>query len=125
LSDWILNELGDDVPLHFTAFHPDYKMMDTPASPPSTLTRARDLARAAGMQFVDTGNTHDPAGQSTYCPGCGKVVIERDWYELGRYDWDDSHCAHCGTAIAGIFEAAPGSWGRRRVPLTISDASSH
>jgi AmmeMemoRadiSam system radical SAM enzyme len=119
LSDWILNELGDDVPLHFTAFHPDYKMMDTPATPPSTLTRARDLARSTGLKFVYTGNTHDPAGQSTYCPGCGKVVIERDWYELGRYHLDDSRCGFCGTAIPGIFEAAPGHWGRRRVPLMI------
>ncbi len=122
LSRWVLNELGDDVPLHFSAFHPDYKMMDTPGTPPSTLTRARDLARSVGLKFVYTGNTHDPAGQSTYCPGCGKMLIERDWYELGQYHLDDSRCGFCGTAIPGHFEANPGDWGRRRVPLMIHGA---
>ncbi len=115
MTQWIFKELGPDVPLHFTAFHPDYKMMDTPPTPPETLTRARTIAMKNGLHYVYTGNVHDASGGSTYCPKCGGLVIERDWYVLGEWHLDATgHCAHCGEKIAGVFEAEPGHWGARR-----------
>ena len=121
MSRWILNNLGADVPLHFSAFHPDWKMRDTPPTPPATLTRAREIALQAGLHYVYTGNVHDRVGQSTYCPTCGQMLIERDWYELGAWHLTgDGRCAHCGAGIAGVFEASPGSWGNRRQPIRMS-----
>ncbi len=121
MTQWIVENLGTDVPLHFTAFHPDWKMRDKPSTPKSTLTRARDIAIEAGMKYVYTGNVHDCEGSSTYCPGCGAMIIERDWYELGgwnlRVDQSGACCLDCGTAIAGVFEPEPGTWGSRRQPL--------
>ncbi|HWQ12956.1 MAG TPA: AmmeMemoRadiSam system radical SAM enzyme [Roseiflexaceae bacterium] len=120
LCDWFAEHLGPDVPLHFTAFHPDFKMMDVPHTPAVTLTRARQQALAAGLRYVYTGNVHDPAGQSTYCAGCGALLIERDWYQLGRWSLDaQGRCASCGTALPGRFEARPGHWGARRAPIAI------
>jgi pyruvate formate lyase activating enzyme len=114
-------ELGPDVPLHFSAFHPDWRMRDLPPTPPATLGRARDIARAAGLRYVYTGNVHDPRGGSTWCPGCGGLLIGRDWYELTAWRLTaDGHCPDCGTAIAGRFEAAPGTWGRKRQPVRLS-----
>ena len=121
MTRWIAENLGQDVPLHFSAFHPSWKMMDTPSTPKSTLTRCREIALQNGLRYVFTGNVHDPAGASTYCPGCGALVIGRDGYELG--DWNlDMHsgkagCGTCGEPIAGVFEARPGHWGARRQPL--------
>ncbi len=124
MSAWILDNLGADVPLHFTAFHPDWKMMDVPSTPPTTLTRARDIAMKAGLRYVYTGNVHDAAGSSTYCHECGHLLIERDWYELGRWGLDQQGCCEeCGTRIPGLFEAQPGHWGSRRQPLIIHDKS--
>jgi pyruvate formate lyase activating enzyme len=115
MTTWIAERLGTDVPLHFTAFHPDYKLRDRPPTPPETLTRARSIARGNGLQFVYTGNVHDPEGGSTYCPGCGTLLIERDWYRLGAYRvTDDGDCASCGTPIAGVFDGPAGDWGPRR-----------
>ena len=123
LVQWVAQELGLEVPLHFSAFHPDYKLNDLPPTPPATLSRARELARAAGLRYVYTGNVHDVRGDTTACPACGKAVIERDWYEILRYALDDSgHCQHCGSAIAGRFEAYRGSFGRRRVPVLMQHA---
>jgi pyruvate formate lyase activating enzyme len=120
MTQWIAERLGPEVPLHFTAFHPDFKMMDTPATPPSTLTSARDIALGNGLRFVYTGNVHDADGASTYCPGCGTRVIERDWYELGDYELtDDGRCAVCDTPIPGRFDGPPGAWGARRVPVRL------
>ncbi|MQX36639.1 AmmeMemoRadiSam system radical SAM enzyme [Roseospira navarrensis] len=120
LSDWIAETLGPDVPLHFSAFHPDHKMRDLPPTPPATLRRAREIARAAGLHHVYTGNVHDADGGSTYCAGCGTRVIERDWYELGAWRLDDTgHCLSCGTRLAGVFEGPPGTWGRRRQPVRL------
>ena len=120
LSQWIATELGPDVPLHFTAFHPDYKLDQIPATPPATLTRARRIARDAGLHHVYTGNVHDPDGSSTYCPGCGRVVIERDWYAIGTYRLDaHGACAACGTPVAGRFTEFRGAFGPRRVPVHI------
>ncbi|MGD1984056.1 MAG: AmmeMemoRadiSam system radical SAM enzyme [Chromatiaceae bacterium] len=120
LAEWCLSHLGPDVPLHFSAFHPDYKMTDRPPTPPATLRRARQLALDAGLHYVYVGNVHDPEADSTWCPGCGKRLIERDWYQLGEWQLDDSgRCAACGTPIAGVFEPEPGTWGSRRLPVAM------
>jgi pyruvate formate lyase activating enzyme len=120
MTAWIRERLGTDIPLHFTAFHPDYKLRDRPPTPPATLTRARTIARANGLRFVYTGNVHDAAGGSTYCPGCEAVVIERDWYRLGAYRvTGDGCCEVCGTRIAGVFSGPAGDWGRRRCPVRL------
>jgi pyruvate formate lyase activating enzyme len=120
LVTWFADQLGPDVPLHFTAFHPDFKMQDVPPTPAATLTRARNQALAAGLHYVYTGNVHDSAGGSTYCPGCGQVVIERDWYRLGAYRIADGKCTGCGHAIAGHFGERAGHWGARRLPVAVS-----
>ena len=118
MTRWVVDTVGPDVPMHFTAFHPDFKMRDRPPTPPATLTRARDIAMRNGVRYAYTGNVHDRVGDSTVCPGCGTVVIERDWYVLGAYRLtDDGHCRSCGTRIAGIFDGPPGQWGPRRVPV--------
>ncbi|HRV96112.1 MAG TPA: AmmeMemoRadiSam system radical SAM enzyme [Anaerolineae bacterium] len=115
LCDWFAANLGPDVPLHFTAFHPDFKMMDVSRTPAATLTRARDQALAAGLHHVYTGNVYDSAGQSTYCAACGQRLIERNWYNLGEWNLNvDGYCNNCGARLAGQFDARPGSWGSRR-----------
>jgi pyruvate formate lyase activating enzyme len=120
LSEWFARELGPDVPLHFSAFHPDFKLTDRPPTPPDTLHRAREQARAHGLRFVYTGNVHDPAGQSTCCPGCGNVVIARDWYRLGPYGLDDrGRCRGCGTQMPGRFDGPPGDHGRTRMRVIV------
>ncbi|HEX8989706.1 MAG TPA: AmmeMemoRadiSam system radical SAM enzyme, partial [Rhodocyclaceae bacterium] len=120
LSKWVATELGPDVPLHFSAFHPDWKMRDVPATPPETLRRARRIAMDAGLRYVYTGNVHDREGDATHCPGCGKPVIERDWYEILRYELDDAgRCRHCGTALAGRFGRFDTPFGARRQPVVI------
>ena len=120
MSAWVRDCLGAEVPVHFTAFHPDWKMLDTPPTPPETLTRARRIARAAGLRYVYTGNVHDAEGGSTCCPHCGAVLIERNWYQLGRWGLDGKGCcAGCGQKIAGHFDAQPGTWGARRMPVEI------
>jgi pyruvate formate lyase activating enzyme len=121
LSRWVAAELGPDVPLHFTAFHPDWKMREHGPTPPATLTRARAIAMGHGLRYVYTGNVHDPAGGSTYCHGCGTVLIGRDWYELNAWGLDAAGCcARCGTKPAGVFEPRPGTWGRKRQPVRFS-----
>jgi pyruvate formate lyase activating enzyme len=118
MTRWIAERLGAEVPLHFTAFHPDYKLRDRPPTPPGTLTRARSIARANGLRYVYTGNVHDRAGGSTYCPGCGELVIERDWYRLGAYRvGDGGRCTACGARVAGVFAGPAGDWGPRRLPV--------
>jgi pyruvate formate lyase activating enzyme len=122
LTQWVVDALGPDVPLHFSAFHPDYKMRDIPRTPPSTLTRAREIALKNGVRYAYTGNVHDAGGGSTYCHNCGKRLIYRDWYVLG--DWQlnaDGACPHCGTICAGHFEEKPGSWGPRRQPVRLAN----
>lgn len=120
MTGWIVEELGPDVPLHFTAFHPDYKMRDVPPTQPSTLTWARELAMKQGLHYVYTGNVHDSEGGSTWCPNCGELLIERDWYVLGKWGLDEKGCcASCGTRIPGVFEARPGNWGARRLPIAM------
>ena len=121
---WILDEVGCDVPVHFTAFHPDFRMRDIPATSHETLAMAYDMARQAGLNFVYVGNVHDVPRQSTYCPSCRKRVIERDWHQLGAYDLQHDRCRHCNYRLPGLFEAAPGDWGRRRQPISIGSAHS-
>ncbi|MGM0574996.1 MAG: AmmeMemoRadiSam system radical SAM enzyme [Myxococcota bacterium] len=119
LTGWFAEHLGPDVPLHFSAFHPDYKMRDIPATPGSTLSRARRLAMDAGLRYVYTGNVHDAEGDTTFCPGCGTAVIRRDWYELLDYRVEGGACMGCGHPIAGVFEDRPGTWGAKRQPVHI------
>jgi pyruvate formate lyase activating enzyme len=122
LTRWVVERLGPDVPLHFTAFHPDWRMLDVPPTPAATLTRARRIARANGVRHAYTGNVHDPEGSSTYCHGCGRRVVERDWYVLGGYTLDDAgRCRACGTPCPGRFSGPPGTWGARRLPVRLAD----
>ena len=121
-ASWFAKTLGPDVPWHFSAFHPDYRMLDTPATPPATLTRAREIARAHGLRYVYTGNVHDEAGQSTFCHACGEKLIGRDWYRLTAWALDaDGACRKCGTRCVGVFDPRPGSWGARRQPVRLAD----
>ena len=121
---WIAKHLGADVPLHFTAFHPDFKMRDVPPTPPATLNRARRIALEHGLRYVYTGNVHDANGGRTHCPGCGATVVERDWYVIGRYELTaDGCCGRCGTLIPGRYEGPAGEWGARRLPIVLSAAA--
>jgi pyruvate formate lyase activating enzyme len=119
LTSWILDRLGPDVPLHFTAFHPDFKMRDRPPTSLETLREARRIAIDNGMRYVYTGNVRDTAGQTTYCRECDSVLIGRDGYRLGRWNLDDvGRCLSCGTDCTGVFDdSGPGSWGARRLPV--------
>jgi hypothetical protein len=123
MTRWIAAELGTDVPLHFSAFHPDWKLRDVPATPPATLTRARGIALANGLRHVYTGNVRDLAGGVTRCTGCAAPVIERDRYTILRYALDETGaCRHCGTALAGRFAKAAGTFGARRIPVRLASA---
>jgi pyruvate formate lyase activating enzyme len=120
MCGWIARELGVDVPLHFTAFHPDYKMTDLPRTPAATLTRARAIAMRAGLRYVYTGNVHDRDGGTTRCPVCSAALVIRDWHEILRYRVTDAGaCQECGAAIAGRFEAHRRDFGRRRIPVRL------
>jgi len=125
-SDWLIGHLGPDVPLHFTAFHPDWKMTDRPPTPPETLRMARQIARNAGLRYVYTGNIHDPDGQSTSCHRCGTLLIGRDWYDItGWHLSADGRCVACGTPCHGAFEVTAGRWGARRLPLKLPTTKLH
>ncbi|WP_207063496.1 AmmeMemoRadiSam system radical SAM enzyme [Motiliproteus sp. SC1-56] len=117
---WLAQHLGPDVPIHFSAFHPDWKMRDKPHTPAATLTRARNIALQAGLRYPYTGNVHDEKGGSTFCHQCGALLIERDWYQLGHWGLDSKgRCGQCATPLPGIFEATPGTWGPRRQPVRL------
>jgi pyruvate formate lyase activating enzyme len=120
LSQWITKELGPDVPLHFSAFHPDHKMPDVPATPMTTLVRAREVAINEGVNFVYTGNVRHREGDTTFCPQCHAELIERDWYAMRQYRLTpQGHCQNCGTAVAGRYAATAGNFGRNRIPIAI------
>lgn len=122
MTRWVVAELGPDVPMHFSAFHPDYKMLDRPPTPPATLSRARRIALANGVRYAYTGNVHDEGGGTTCCHHCGEVLIGRDWYELTAWNLtDDGRCRSCGSACAGVFDGPPGQWGARRRPVRLSE----
>jgi len=120
MTEWIFEHLDPNIPLHFSAFHPDWKMQDYKITPHSTLTRSREIALANGLRNVYVGNVHDKSGSSTYCYNCEKLLIGRDWYELS--DWnlnENGDCIYCGTRCSGIFEKIPGEWGSKRMPVKI------
>ena len=120
MTSWVVKELGPDVPMHFSAFHPDWKMVDTPPTPLSTLTRARAIALRNGVRYAYTGNVHDYEGESTYCHSCGERLIGRDWYELSVWNLtDQGHCKKCGTPCAGVFDGPAGTWGSKRRPVRL------
>lgn len=120
LSQWVVKELGPDVPLHFSAFHPDHKMPDVPATPKSTLMRAREIARDQGLHHVYTGNVHHAEGGASHCPRCATRLIERDWYEIKRYRLTpQGACPDCGAALAGHFAEQVGHFGARRIPVIL------
>ncbi|TDJ46117.1 MAG: AmmeMemoRadiSam system radical SAM enzyme [Gammaproteobacteria bacterium] len=121
MTAWVSEHLGPDVPLHFTAFHPDWKMRDIESTPVATLTNARRIARANGIRYVYTGNVHDREGASTWCHACGERLIERDWYVLGAWRLDaGGGCGACGTLLPGRFEPQPGRFGARRIPVRLA-----
>jgi pyruvate formate lyase activating enzyme len=121
MTRWVVESLGPDVPMHFTAFHPDWKMLDRPPTPPATLARARAIALRNGVRYAYVGNVHDLAAESTYCHHCGQVLIGRDWYVLSTWNLTvDGRCNACGTPCAGVFEPEPGRWGARRQPVRLA-----
>jgi pyruvate formate lyase activating enzyme len=119
---WFAEHLGPDVPWHFTAFHPDYRMQDRARTPLDTLSRARRIATEYDLRYVYTGNVHDEQGGTTWCHACGAALIGRDWYVLTRWGLtQEGRCASCGTRCAGVFEARPGDWGAQRQPVRLSE----
>lgn len=125
LTEWIVTHLGPDVPLHFTAFHPDWKMRHHPSTPATTLHRARTIALKNGLRYVYTGNLLDPEGQSTYCHACSQLLIGRVGYQITAWHLDaQGRCLRCQTPCAGVFEAQPGSWGSRRQPVWLKAFSA-
>ncbi len=122
MTRWVVANLGPDVPMHFTAFHPDWKMRDHPPTPSSTLSKARSLAMDNGVRYAYTGNVHDGIGGSTWCHSCNQLLIERDWYELGAWHLTKAGCCdQCGEPCAGVFEERPGQWGSKRQPVRMRE----
>ncbi len=120
MTRWVVDTLGGEVPMHFSAFHPDWKMTDKPRTPLATLVRARRIAAANGVRYAYNGNVHEPDGDCTRCHACGEALIQRDWYELLSWNLTgDGACVNCGTRCAGVFDGPPGNWGRKRQPLRI------
>ncbi len=124
MCDWVLQHVGDEVPVHFTAFHPDFRLKDRERTPHQTLLTAYQIAREQGIKYVYVGNVNDTQHQSTYCPHCQQLLIERDWHALGQYHLESNRCKFCRTEIAGLFETKPGDWGRKRLPVKISEYAS-
>jgi pyruvate formate lyase activating enzyme len=121
MTQWVVEKLGPDVPWHFTAFHPDWRMRDIPPTPPETLSRARAIAIKNGVRYAFTGNVHDPAGQATYCHGCQALLVGRDGYEITAWNLTaDGQCKSCGTPCRGMFERSPGTWGAKRRPVAMA-----
>jgi pyruvate formate lyase activating enzyme len=121
MTQWVVEHLGPEVPMHFTAFHPDWKMLDKPRTPTSTLARARNIAIKNGIRYAYIGNVHDQHGASTYCHDCGTCLIGRDWYVMTEWSLDaGGRCPNCNTPCAGVFDGQPGRWGARRVPVKLA-----
>jgi len=111
---WIAENLGLDVPVHFSAFHPDYKMTGKQRTPTQTLKH--------GLRYVYTGNVHDEDGGSTFCHGCGATLVGRDWYELTAWGLtSDGRCATCRTPCAGVFDGPPGTWLGPEAPASTAE----
>jgi pyruvate formate lyase activating enzyme len=127
MTQWMVDNLGPDVPMHFSAFHPDWKMRNIPPTPPETLRKARQIAIKNGIRYAYIGNVHDPEADSTYCHHCGEQLIGRDWYELGAWNLDSKgNCRFCHTPCAGVFDSSsPGKWGARRRPVQLKAISGN
>ena len=126
MTAWVMDNLGPDVPMHFSAFHPDWKMTDKLNTPLETVVRARKIAMKNGIRYAYTGNVHDTEGDATTCHDCGELLICRDWYELGHWNVKvggnyTGNCGHCGAALPGVFDGPPGNWGRKQLPVNLSD----
>ena len=121
MTRWVVETLGPDVPIHFSAFHPDWKMTDVPSTPPATLARARRIAIANGVRYAYTGNIRHGEGETTACHACGARLIGRDGYELTEWNLEKGKCAACGEPCPGVFEEQPGRWGARRLPVRLRD----
>ena len=118
MTQWVVENLGPDVPMHFSVFHPEWKMLDKPSTPPETVNRARGIALKNGVHYAYVGNMHDKEGDSTWCHHCGKLLIGRDWYQLSEWQLTvDGKCSDCGTQCAGLFEQIPGNWGAKRLAV--------
>lgn len=121
MTKWVVGELGPDVPMHFTAFHPDWKMRDIMRTPHATLLQARGIALENGVRYAYVGNVHDLMAESTYCHGCGERLVGRDWYVLSDWTLDGTgHCLNCGERCAGVFDGPPGIWGAKRQRVKMS-----
>jgi len=121
MTQWVVENLGSDVPMHFSAFHPDWKMLDKPPTPLQSLLKARTIAIKNGVHYAYVGNVHDKEADSTYCHHCGKLLIGRDWYVLSEWNLDEKgNCSFCGTRCAGVFEATPGNWGAKRQAVAMN-----
>jgi pyruvate formate lyase activating enzyme len=124
MTEWIASELGPDVPLHFSAFHPDWKMRDTPSTTLETLKKARSIGIMNGLHYVYTGNVHYKEGDTTYCHECGEELIVRDWYEIkGWFMKETGLCPKCNTVCSGVFEPDHGKWGSKRVPIRLNNTN--
>ncbi len=121
MTRWVVENLGPDVPMHFTAFHPDWKMRDIAPTPPATLARARAIALKAGVRYAYTGNVHDLEGGSTFCHACAAELIGREGYEITAWALENGQCVFCGEPCPGLFEERPGQWGARRLPVRLKD----
>ncbi len=122
MTSWVVDNLGPEVPMHFSAFHPDWKMLDKPRTPPKTLSLAREIAMKNGVRYAYTGNVHDKQGGSTMCHHCGETLIARDWYVLHEWNLQQNGlCQKCKTKCAGVFEEKPGNWGTKRLPVRLKD----
>lgn len=120
MSQWVVEHLGPDVPMHFSVFHPEWKMLDTPSTPPKTVLKARQIALDNGVHYAYVGNMHDKHGDSTWCHQCGALLIGRDWYELSEWQLTpEGKCTRCGTECAGVFEAQAGVWGARQLAVKL------
>ena len=120
MTAWVVENLGPDVPMHFTAFHPDYRMNDISNTPPETLNLARRTALKNGVRYAYVGNVSDRGRSSTYCHNCNATLIGRNRYSL--FHWglsEDGACIECGTPCGGVFNNAPGTWGTKRLPVRI------
>jgi len=122
MSAWVVEYLGPEVPMHFTAFHPDYRMKDKPNTPPETLNLARRTALKNGVRHAYIGNVSDRGRASTYCYNCNALLIGRDRYTLTYWGLSKTGaCQQCGTPCAGVFDAVPGAWGAKRLPVRMQD----